>query len=151
MPSNQKNEIDALNWRILEVLQKQGRATYAEIGRLVGLSAPAVKERVLKMEDAGIIQGYRAVLNPEKIGYPIQTIIQLQVNRDRFAAALKILQAMPEVIDCYRTTGTSALFMIVAFKSMHHMEEFLNEVMQIGEPVSSIVLSHPISGHVFNA
>ncbi len=101
------------------------------------------------MEDAGIITGYRAVIDPVKLGFAIQTIIQLQVNRDLFASTLKKLEAFDEVIDCYRTTGTSSLFMLVAFSSMDHMEQFLNELLQLGEPVSSIILSHPISGRIF--
>lgn len=149
MPAKQKEPIDTLSWRILELLQQQGRATYAEIGRVVGLSAPAVAERVQKMEDAGIITGYRATVDPEKLGFAIQTIIQLQVNRDLFASTLKKLEAFDEVLDCYRTTGTSSLFILVAFRSMDHMEQFLNEVLQLGEPVSSIILSHPISGRIF--
>ena len=144
MPSNPKNTIDGLNWRILEILQKRGRASYAEIGREVGLSAPAVTERVQRMEEAGVIQGYQAVIDPEKLGYPIQTIISLQVNRDYFTPTIKKLEAMPEVLDCYRTTGTSALILIAAFTSMQHMQEVLDELLQMGEPVSSIVLSHPI-------
>ncbi len=148
MPVNQNSAIDELNWRILEILQKRGRASYAEIGREVGLSAPAVTERVQKMEDAGIIQGYQAVIDPEKLGYSIQTIISLQVNRDYFTPTIKKLEALPEVLDCYRTTGTSALILIAAFTSMQHMQTFLDELLQIGEPVSSIVLSHPIRNRV---
>ncbi len=144
MPSNPKNIVDGLNWRILEILQKRGRASYAEIGREVGLSAPAVTERVQRMEEAGIINGYQAVVDPEKLGYAIQTIISLQVNRDYFTPTIKKLEAMPEVLDCYRTTGTSALILIAAFTSMQHMQEVLDELLQMGEPVSSIVLSHPI-------
>lgn len=149
MPLNQKDLLDDMNWRILEMLQKTGRASFAEIGRAVGLSAPAVKERVQKMEDEGLIQGYQVVLDPEKLGFPIRTIVQLQVNRNLFPAAIKALQAKPEVIDCYRTTGTSSLLMVTAFTSMHHMEEFLNEMLHFGEPVSSIVLSHPVSQHIY--
>jgi len=140
--------MDELNWRILEVLQQSGRASYAEIGRVVGLTAPAVTERIQKMEDMGIITGYKAVIDPEKLGITIRTIIQLQVNRSVFNNTLKKLAALPEIFDCYRTTGTSSLFLLAGFTSMHHMEYFLNELLQHGEPVSSIILSHPISNRV---
>ncbi|MEM8488178.1 MAG: Lrp/AsnC family transcriptional regulator [Bacteroidota bacterium] len=141
--------MDELNGRILAHLQKQGRASYAQIGRSVGLSAPAVKERVQKMEDAGIITGYRAMVDPEKIGYTTRSIVHLQVDRNLFGPAIKKLDAMPEVLECYRTTGTSSLIMLTTFSSMAHMEQFLNRLMEIGEPVSSVVLSHPIKGKIF--
>ncbi|MFK7844128.1 MAG: Lrp/AsnC family transcriptional regulator [Rhodothermales bacterium] len=146
---NSKNQIDDLNWHILSLLQKQGRASYAEIGRAVGLSAPAVTERVQKMEDAGIIKGYKVVLDPEKLGYNTRSIVHLQVDRNLFDTAIKKLKDMPEVLDCFRTTGTSSLIILAAFTSMHHMEQFLNALLEMGEPVSSIVLSHPISGRTF--
>lgn len=149
MPSNQKSDLDQLNWRILDVLQTQGRASFAEIGRQVGLSAPAVAERIQKMEDSGVIEGYKAVLNPTKLGYSIRTIVQLQVKRDVFETTVEKLSNFPEVLDCYRTTGTSSLLILVAFTSMEHMEAFLNEILQFGEPVSSIILSHPIAGRPF--
>ena len=131
--------MDELNWRILEVLQQSGRASYAEIGRIVGLTAPAVTERIQKMEDTGVIKGYRAVIDPEKLGISIRTIIQLQVNRAVFNNTLKKLEALPEIFECYRTTGTSSLFILAGFTSMPHMERFLNELLQHGEPVSSII------------
>ena len=140
--------MDELNWRILEVLQQSGRASYAEIGRKVGLTAPAVTERIQKMEDMGVIKGYRVVIDPEKLGISIRTVIQLQVNRSVFNNTLKKLEAFPEIFECYRTTGTSSLFLLAGFTSMHHMERFLNELLQYGEPVSSIILSHPISNKV---
>lgn len=140
--------MDELNWRILELLQQSGRASYAEIGRVVGLTAPAVTERIQKMEDMGVITGYKATINAEKLGISVRTIIQLQVNRSVFNNTLKKLAAFPEVFDCYRTTGTSSLFLLAGFTSMHHMEQFLNELLQYGEPVSSIILSHPISNRV---
>ena len=143
--------MDELNWRILEILQQSGRARYAEIGRIVGLTAPAVTERIQKMEDMGIITGYKAVIDPSKLGIEIRTIIQLQVNRNVFSTTLKKLAACPEVFDCYRTTGTSSLFILAGFTSMAHMERFLNDLLQFGEPVSSIILSHPISNRVMHA
>ena len=149
MPTNPKIELDDLNWHILEVLQTAGRASYAEIGRAVGLSAPAVAERIQKMEDQGVIRGFKAILDPARLGFSIQTIVQLQVNRDYFETTLERLSSFPEVIDCYRTTGTSSLFLLVVFRSMEHMEDFLNQMLQLGEPVSSIVLSHPISDRIF--
>ena len=140
--------MDTLNWRILEILQQEGRASYAEIGRIVGLTAPAVKERVQKMEELGIINGYKAIINPEKLGIAIRTVIQFQVSRMVFSSAVKKLAAFPEVFECYRTTGASSLMILAGFTSMHHMERFLNDLLQFGEPVSSIILSHPISNKV---
>ncbi|MFQ5568369.1 MAG: Lrp/AsnC family transcriptional regulator [Rhodothermales bacterium] len=149
MPSDPKRLLDDLGWKILEALQDNARLSYSEIGRHVGLSSPAVAERVQKMEEQGIIAGYRAVVAPEHIGLPILTIVHLQVNRDQFTEVIARLRTLPEVLECHRTTGTSSLVMKVALTSIAHMESFLNELLRFGEPVSSIVLSTPIRERIF--
>ena len=149
MPSDARKLLDDLGWRILEALQENARMSYSELGRQVGLSAPAVAERIQKMEETGIILGYRAVVAPRPIGYSIQTIVQLQVTRDHFIEVIDHLKSMPEVLECHRTTGTSSLVLKVALTSIAHMESFLNELLRFGEPVSSIVLSTPIPQRIF--
>lgn len=150
MSSTLKRSLDELDWKILDALQHDARLSYSEIGRRVGLSAPAVSERVKKMEDAGIITGYRAVVDPEQIGLPIKVFIHLQVDRDRFSEVVDRVRDFPEVLECHRTTGRSSLILKVAVSSIDHMEALIDELMRFGEPVSSIVLSTPIRQRTFH-
>lgn len=149
MPLNPQRLLDDLGWSILKALQTNARMSFSELGRRVGLSAPAVADRVQKMEEAGIIQGYRAIIAPDKIGLPILSIVHLQVERDQFKEAIDKLNGLPEVLECHRTTGTSSLIIKVAVASIAHMETLLNEMLSLGEPVSSLVLSSPIQERIF--
>src|SRR5438105_13413490 len=102
--------LDATGWQLLHELQQNARLSYSELGQRVGLSSPAVAERVHRMEDAGIIRGYHADVNVAKIGFPITAIIRMSNSPGerctRFTASA---QEMPEVLECYRVTGSDAL------------------------------------------
>src|ERR1035438_2801021 len=100
-------ELDGTGWHILEELQKNGRLSFAELGRRVGLTLPAVAERVRKMEDAGIITGFRAEIDPAKIGLPIVALIRISVG-DVFARVAQAVISMPEVLECHRGTGADS-------------------------------------------
>src|ERR1017187_9646582 len=97
--------LDETNWKIIGELQQNGRVSFAELGRRVGLTLPAVAERVRKMEDAGIITGVHAEIDPAKIGLPIVALIRISVVGDVLARLNKTVRDMPEVLECYRGTG----------------------------------------------
>ena len=141
--------LDDIGWHILEILQEDARLSYAEIGRRVGLTPPAVAERVQKMESAGVIRGYRAVVDPAQIGLPIQTFVHLQVERAQFREVIEVLRGFDEVLECHRATGSSSLIVRVAVSSIAHMERLLDRLLRYGEPVSSVILSTPIQRRVF--
>lgn len=84
MTFDSANNIDRTNWQLLQALQEDARLSYAELGRRVGLSPPAAAERVRKMEEAGIITGYRVEINAEKIGLPITALIALTTTPQRY-------------------------------------------------------------------
>src|ERR1039457_734418 len=94
--------LDKTGWHILEELQQNGRISFAELGRRVGLTLPAVAERVRKMEDAGIISGFRAEVNPAKIGLPIAAFIRISVVGDVFARIPKAVRDLPGGLECHR-------------------------------------------------
>ena len=141
--------LDEINWHILEILQEEARLSYAAIGRRVGLSAPAVAERVQKMEEAGVIRGYRADVDPAEVGLPIQTFIHLQVEREQFLEVIDVLREFPEVLECHRATGSSSLIVRVAVASIGHMEGLIDRLLRYGEPVSQVILSSPIERRSF--
>ncbi|MGA3087053.1 MAG: Lrp/AsnC family transcriptional regulator [Terriglobales bacterium] len=133
--------VDDLGWHILEQLQQNGRISYAELGRRVGLTLPAVAERVRKMEDAGIITGFRAEINPAKIGLPIAAFIRISVVGDVFARVAKAVRDLPEVLECHRGTGADSFTLKVAVESVQHLEHLIDKLTPFGTTSTSIVLS----------
>lgn len=149
MPSNEKSGLDELSWKILAALQEDARLSFAALGRQVGLSPPAVAERVQKMEDAGIILGYQARIDPAHIGLTVQAIVHMQVPRMHYEKVVSVLGTFPEVQVCHRTTGKHALILRIAVTSMLHLEAFLDRLMHYGEPETAMILSTPISNRPF--
>ena len=141
--------LDETGWHILEALQENARLSYSELGQRVGLSSPAVAERVRRMEDAGIITGYRAEVNTAKIGYPITAIIRISTppgeRCTRFNAEA---QEIPEVLECHRVTGSDSLIMKIMASSVEHLESLIDRLSEHGQLTTSIVLSTPVSRRV---
>ena len=134
--------LDETGWHILEALQENARLSFSELGQRVGLSSPAVAERVRRMEDAGIITGYRAEVNTAKIGYPITAIIRVSNSPGERCTRLSAsAQEIPEVLECYRVTGSDSLVMKVMASSVEHLESLIDRISEHGQLTTSIVLS----------
>ena len=117
--------LDETGWRILQALQENARLSFSELGLRVGLSSPAVAERVRKLEDAGIIKGYHAEIDTAKVGYPITAIIRMQTQGERCTRVLVNVRDIPEVLECYRLTGSDSLVMKVMVSSVEHLEALI--------------------------
>ena len=135
--------LDEIGWRILDELQADARLSFAELGRRVHLSTPAVAERVRKMEEAGIITGYHARIDLAKVGLPIQAIIRVKANRMSYERARSVVSGVAEAIECHHVTGADDLMVKVAVQSVGHLECVLDALRPIGDHVTSIVLSTP--------
>lgn len=135
--------MDPVGWRILEELQADARINYVELGKRVGLTSPAVAERVRRMEDAGIITGYRVVVNPTKVGLPIQAIIRLRASNCRMTMDRITMhyENLPEILECYRISGEDALIMRVSVGSMLHLENLVDRLNTYGDTITSVVFS----------
>jgi len=138
---------DEINWAILLLLQKNARMSNAEIGRQVGLSSPAVAERIRKMEDLGIIKGYRADLAYTTTGHQLKAIITLKVFTGRLKPFLEKVTEFKEVINCYRITGIDNIIMEVILYDQHHLEQFIDQVIVYGETRTHIVLSNVVENN----
>ncbi|GHO47071.1 Lrp/AsnC family transcriptional regulator [Ktedonospora formicarum] len=138
--------LDEIGWNILRELQQEARLSFHELGRRVGLSAPAVAERVRKMEDAGIILGYGAKVNPQKVGLPITAVIRITTLKMPLPQGTDLVSAFPELLECHRVTGTDSYHLKVIVSSVSHLEQVVNRLVPYGEPATSIVLSSLISG-----
>ncbi|WP_299362651.1 Lrp/AsnC family transcriptional regulator [Winogradskyella sp.] len=136
--------IDNLNWKILKCLQKNARMSNAEIGRRVGVSSPAVSERIKKMEDAEIIQGYTTFVSPFEAGYQLKAIITLRAFMGMLKPFLQKVKTYDEVVNCYRITGNDNIVMEVVLKNQKHLESFIDQLITYGETRTQIVLSHVI-------
>lgn len=136
--------LDRIGLEILSALQEDGRITFSELGKRVGLSSPAISERVRRMEEAGIIKGYRAIVDPEKMGYPITAAIRLSASRERQEELLDFLLERKEVLLCERVTGADSYLLKVIVTNVSHLEALLDSLSKFGQPVTSIVLSVPI-------
>lgn len=154
-----KTDLDTRDWQLLEALQNDARLGYAELGRLVGLSAPAVAERVKRLEEAGVITGYRAVVDPKRLGYSIDAMVRLRCDGGVCRRIGSIVEDIPEVLDCRRLAGEdSALLRIVAM-SITHLETVLDRVLKIHPSISTTTLvvlqaphtNRPISRAMWNA
>ena len=142
--------LDKVDWHILEELQENGRLSFAELGRRVGLTLPAAAERVRKMEDAGIITGFRAELNPAKIGLPIAALIRISVVGDVFARVAQAVLLMPEVLECHRGTGADSFTLKVAVESVQHLERLIDKLTPFGTTSTSIILSTLVKHRTFS-
>jgi len=140
------NELDSIGWKILENLQQNARLSFAELGRQVGLSTPAVAERVHRLEEAGVITGYRVEIDLTKLGVPIHILMRLTIpggdlQISRSVAALKDL---PEVSRCHRITGSESFVMEANVVSVRHLESLIDRLSALGATSTSTVLSSPV-------
>ena len=136
--------LDDTDWQILHLLQADARLSYREIGRRVSLSTPAVTERVRKLEEAGIIRGYRAVVHPPALGHTITAFMQLTVPKRLTPHAIALLRTRPEVIECHHVTGDISFILKLCTDSMARLEALMQELGRFGETNTMIVLSTPI-------
>lgn len=136
--------MDNLNAKILKCLQENARLSNAEIGRRVGVSSPAVSERIKKMEDLGIIEGYKTMVSPFEVGYQLKAIITLRAFMGKLKPFLEKVKTFDEVINCYRITGDENIVMEVVLKNQKHLESFIDQLIVYGESKTQIVLSRVV-------
>ena len=142
--------LDSLNWKILHCLQKQARQSNAEIGRQVGISSPAVSERIKKMEDAGVIESYNTMVSTMEVGYQFKAIINIRAFMGKLKPFLEKVKTYDEVINCYRITGNENIVMEVVLRNQKHLETFIDQLIAYGEVKTQIVLSHVVKNNAIN-
>ena len=136
--------LDQVDWKILKTLQENARVTYAELGRKINLTTPAAIERVRKLEDAGIITGYRAEIDTAKVGLPITAFIRMSISGVDFSQIVKIASEADEVLECHRGTGGDSFIMKVAVSSVEHLQHIIDKLTPYGITTTAIVLSSPV-------
>jgi Lrp/AsnC family leucine-responsive transcriptional regulator len=143
--------LDATNQRILAELQADARLTLAELGRRVGLSSPAVGERVGRLEDEGVIQGYRAVVDPRALGYTLGVVIRSRPAARELAAVAQLARDTPEIVECNRVTGDDCFVMTAYVRDVIHLEELIDSFAAYGQTTTAIMQSSPVPRRALTA
>jgi Lrp/AsnC family leucine-responsive transcriptional regulator len=140
--------LDEIDKKILAEMQQDARLSYAELGRRVGLTTPAVIERVRKLEDAGIIIGYRAEIDTTKVGLPITAFVRMSITGVDYSHIIEVAQGSNEVLECHRGTGGDSFIMKVAVSSVEHLQEIIDKLTPYGITTTAIVLSSPVKRRI---
>ena len=136
-------DLDDINRDILDLLLEDGRMSYRELGERVGLTAPAVTERVRKLEELGVIKGYRVVVDYEALGFPLLCVIRLNSRRGALGVD-EVIRGIPEVIEANRVTGSESHVIRARLGSTAHLEQMLEVLWEFGDSVTNIVTSSPV-------
>jgi Lrp/AsnC family leucine-responsive transcriptional regulator len=144
MPS-QNGLIDATNLRLLAELVEDARISQAELGRRVGLSAPAVAERLSRLEREGAIVGYRTDVSPAALGYTLAAVVRMRPAPRQIPKVADVARATPEVVECHRVTGEDCFFMKLHVRDVEHLEEVIDRFLPFGQTTTSIIQSSPVA------
>ena len=136
--------IDDIDCEILAELQANARTAFAELGRRVGLSTPAVIERVRRLEEQHIILGYRAMVDPARVGLPVRAFVKVTIAGDKLAKFAALVKTLPEVLECHRVTGAESFMVQVAVRDVRHMEEVIDAMMPYVATNTSMILASPV-------
>jgi Lrp/AsnC family leucine-responsive transcriptional regulator len=136
--------LDPVNLRVLDELVSDGRIAMAELGRRVGLSAPAVAERVQRLERAGVIAGYRAELDPRALGFSVSAIVRIRPAPGQLRRIPEVARETPEVAECHRITGDDCYLLRLHLRSIDDLEDVLDRFTPYGLTTTSIVHSTPV-------
>lgn len=142
--------VDDIDRKVLTELQQDARISFAELGRRVGLTTPAVIERVRKLEDAGVITGYRAEIDPAKVGLPITAFVRMSITGVDYSHIIEVAEQSDEVLECHRGTGGDSFIMKVAVSSVEHLQQIIDKLTPYGITTTAIVLSSPVKRRVIH-
>ena len=143
-------KLDSIHAKILITLQKNARISNTKIASIVGISSPAVAERIKKMEDSSVINGYYTKVDPSKLGHSLRALITVRAFMGRLKPFLHKIKTYKEVVNCYRITGNENIVMEVILKDQKHLEQFIDELITYGETKTQIILSNVVSNKEFN-
>ena len=138
--------MDQTDLKIISILQQEGRISMKELGKVVSLSPPAVAERVKRLEDTGVIEKYKAVINNEKVGKPISVLINASIKPEKQESFLQFANSADEIVECHHVTGPHSMIMKAYLREMSHLEELVGKIQFYGNTETFIIMSSPIDG-----
>jgi Lrp/AsnC family transcriptional regulator, leucine-responsive regulatory protein len=154
MPANRRQNdasaeaapLDATNRRLLAELQADARLSLAELGRRVGLSSPAVAERLGRLERDGVIRGYHADVDPRALGFALTAVIRVRPAPRQLPEVAQLAHDTAEVVECHRITGDDCFVLRAHVRDVDHLEEVIDRFTLFGQTTTSIVQSSPVPG-----
>ena len=135
---------DGRNVELLALLSDNPRMGTSELARRVGMSAPAARERVLRLEEMGIIVGYRLELDPKALGYPVCVYVRVRPAPGQLPNIAKLAASLPQVVECHRVTGEDCFIAKVYLPGLDQLDEILDQFLAYGQTTTSIVQSSPV-------
>lgn len=141
-----EGDIDSIDRKLLDVVQSDARLSFREIGRRIGMSTPAVADRIRRLEAAGVIRGYAALVDPVALGREIGAYIRLTVSDKDFQRVTGLCRSLDAVMECHHITGEESFVIRVAVASIAELEDIISRFRKIGPAQSSVILSSPVDG-----
>ncbi|MFC5182300.1 Lrp/AsnC family transcriptional regulator [Actinomadura harenae] len=137
-------DIDALDLRLLTELQADARLSLAELGRRVALSAPAVADRVQRLEESGVITGYHAEVDPRALGFPVTVMVRVRPAVRELQRISKLAQEVPQIVECYRMTGEDCFYFTMHLRAVDELEPILDLFTPYGQTTTSLIHTAPV-------
>lgn len=143
--NNKATLTDHKNLELLRLLQKNPRAPISQLARRVGMSNPAAKERIVRLEESGILAGYRLELSPKELGYHVIAFVRIRPLPGHLSKIVELAQSIPEVTECHRITGEDCFILKVYLKEISNLDRVLDRFLAHGQTTTSIVQSSPVA------
>jgi Lrp/AsnC family transcriptional regulator, leucine-responsive regulatory protein len=137
-------KLDTIDRKIIAELSAEGRVPFAELGRRVSLSSPAIAERVQRLERAGVITGYRAEIDPRALGYSLTAIVRIRPAAGQLPKIPELARQIPEVGECHRITGEDCFYLKIHLRSMDDLSALLDRFLVYGETTTSLINASPV-------
>jgi Lrp/AsnC family transcriptional regulator, leucine-responsive regulatory protein len=135
---------DERNIELIRLLLADSRAPVSELARRIGMSAPAVKERLLRLEESGVIRGYRLELDPAALGLPVTVYVRVRPAAGQLPKVIALAQSIPQVVECHRITGEDCFIVKVHLDSIENLDQVLDRFLAFGQTTTSLVQSTPV-------
>lgn len=143
-PSISRLLLDRRNVALLQFLQAEPRITVTELSRRMKMSPPAARERLLRLEEAGVISGWRVDLDPVALGHPVLAYVRVRPMPGQLPKVAELAQRTPQVVECHRVTGEDCFVMKVYARAVDDFDSFLDKFLVYGQTTTSIVQSTPV-------
>ena len=139
-----EERMDLTDAKIIEILQDNGRISMKDLGIAVGLTSPAVSERVKRLEESGIISCYKAIINPDSMGRSIKAFINVSLPGTAYDLFLEQVEQDPRIVEGHHITGDDSFLIKVIVENMDDLENVINGLKDFGRTKTSVILSTPI-------
>jgi Lrp/AsnC family leucine-responsive transcriptional regulator len=133
--------VDIIDNKIIKVLKNNSRQSFAEIGRLINLSASSVRERIQKLQDIGVIKNYTLNIDNNKLGFGLEVFVMLKLFTGKLNIFMKDINKFSEIKESYRITGPHNIHMRVVLKDQLHLQQFIDKMINYGDPTTHLILS----------